>query len=351
MLLLSLIAVACGSSTVDSAIETDSDAAAAIEDEVTDELAEEEAVEGDATQEPVEEDPAEEEMVDEPEPEPAAEPEPEAEPDEGVEVTTDFVFDDPVVLIDPGAEPRTELRLRLRDGAATLNTTQTQTFTQAIDGDTLVDGVSQVIESVTNISVTAQDDVFQIQSIVSSMEAADGTDPSIVETLNAALQESVGLTTEAFINSRGLLGSSSVESGFENEAIGDLLDAAGMMSNPFPKEAVGIGAVWEVNQSFELSGFEIEQVVTMTVTDIDGDIVSLAFEADQSVPAGAIGGEPGQPITANQWESVATGAVILDLTAATPIESTTTTSSSQVLEINGSVLDQQIEISVFITGG
>lgn len=266
------------------------------------------------------------------------------------ELVSVYTFDDPVVLIDPGAEPRQELRIRPAEGAETLRITQTQSMVQTVGGQLINPGREVIIDSVTAIDVSHQSDLFVVKSVVESMDVAEGSDPATAAQVQEALQAVVGIQTETVLNSRGLLGESTVSTSQLGEEFDELLGAASEISHPYPAEPVGVGAVWETSASIDLLGFMVEQVTRTTVVAIDGDRITLQVEAIQNVPAGTTSsGEDN--IVVQEWETLATGTMTIDATQVVPIESKSSTETRQVLEIDGVILDQTMNMRVDISGG
>lgn len=272
------------------------------------------------------------------------------EEDEIVEASPDIALDDPVVLIDAGSEPRTELRFMLTAGTSELRMTQSQSISQTIDGLPLAEGEVQTINSVTSVTVTPNGDLFVVDSIIDSMAAAPDTDPAQAAILDAALSGSIGLTTQSIIDNRGLVDTASADN-VNSEAVGELLDATSQTSSPLPAEPVGVGAVWETTQNIVLFGLDVEQITTSTITAIEGNTVSLSTETVQNVEPGSVGDVQGQQLIVEFWESTSTGTVTLDLTEVSPVTSTASTVSRQGFEVGGALLEQDVTIEITITGG
>ena len=260
------------------------------------------------------------------------------------EDTASRVSSNSVVVIEAGAEPLVELRLEPELGARQLLVSQTQTFSQAINGRDLGGASTQTIESISSVDVGRDGDNFTIESIVESMLVAPDTNPEIAELLNAALAESVGLTTNSVVDDRGVLVQSSADG--TDLALDEALSSLSEVSNPLPAEAVGVGAVWETTQTLAVLGFDVEQVTRTTITNIDGDVITLTIEGTQNVPVGSSVTSNGDVITVHAWDVDIEGTTVLDLGEAIPVEATTTTQTSQVLDIDGSIIDQSLELEL-----
>ncbi len=264
------------------------------------------------------------------------------------EAATGYVFEDTVRLLDAGAEPRRELRFVIPDGTELLDIRQTQALDQTFDNQVITAGNSVTIDSTSELSATNADGVIAIDSTLLSMNLVESSDPTTADATDAALQAGVGIVTKSVMDDRGLIGLSDFAGadGFTDE----LLEATAQISNPLPAEAVGVGAMWETINEFELFGIVIEQVSITTVTSIEGDIVTLTSETSQIVEQGAVGVVDGQQITFELWETSGTATTTLDLTRLTPVSATSSVVTSQILDFGNGVLDQLTTIDMELSG-
>lgn len=263
------------------------------------------------------------------------------------EALSEVFFSDPVVLINPGTEPFVQIRMDLSPGTSQLFTTQTQTFQQSVNGQRLSPASTQTIETNTSLDVTVDGDHFNVLATIESMNATSA-DNEDVTLLNSALAQSVGHMSTSFLDDRGLLGQTSAGNTTSN--VTELLESIGNVANPFPVEAVGVGAIWETRQDLSAFGFDAEQIIQTTITDIDGDIITMSIEGRQEVPVGATITSDGDAITVQEWDVVIEGETVLDLGEIVPIESGSITRTAQVLEINGAIIAQELEIELAISG-
>ena len=104
--------------------------------------------------------------------------------------------------------------------------------------------------------------------------------------------------------------------------------------------------MWETTQTLAVLDFDVEQVTRTTITNIDGDVITLTIEGTQNVPVGSSVTSNGDVITVQAWDVDIEGTTVLDLGEAIPVEATTTTQTSQVLDIDGSIIDQSLELEL-----
>lgn len=64
--------------------------------------------------------------------------------------------------------------------------------------------------------------------------------------------------------------------------------AIDQMTVPFPDEAIGVGAKWEVTQKVVEAGMTLDQTTAFEVTAVKGEVVSLRFTVTLAAPAGKL---------------------------------------------------------------
>lgn len=265
--------------------------------------------------------------------------------------------DTTVVLLDAGAEPRTELRLMIAPSCGEITTfTQVQEVFQSLDGATTPSAgpIGNVIEMAT--SATPNGDDYDVRAEVISAAAAPDTPPAVAAGLDAQLASLVGLTTVTTMTDRGvqLPGTTRVEGG---EALGPLretVEAVAQTQSPLPVEAVGVGARWETVGVVDVQGLMVTTTTTTEVVAIEGTIVDLTVTGTQDVAIGSIMRVQGTSAEVTEWTSTTTGSITLDLATISPISSTAVTEASQGFlfddGLGGGNLEQQIQSEITIVG-
>lgn len=251
-----------------------------------------------------------------------------------------------LTLLDQGAEPRTELRLRIPDGQTeTMVMEQRQTLVQEILGETLQDVEITVITK-QEILTTVIDGGFRVSSKIISAEAGPDVDPAMAAEVTKGMEASIGVTTEAEMDDLGNISTTAVggTDGYNDEGEA-VLQSLAQLSVPLPSEPVGIGASWEVAQSLNLAGIEPRQTTTYTLTAIEGTVITLEAMISQVVEPGSVIAQGGAEVEVASWTNDGTGTMELDLTAIVPT-STGTTNGFQELIIPGidGVLEQTIDV-------
>ena len=207
--------------------------------------------------------------------------------------TTTVVAPSEPVLLDPGAEPRTELRMALAEGtettvAVTTDLAITQTGTggrrQRLDSPPVTQWITYVVTDV------GPDGAAVDMEVVAAFADDEGTglDPDAVADLDEALAEVVGLTGTATVTDRGRMDDVALRAPDDlTSAVAEQIDAieaqVAAMGPPLPTEAVGVGARWEATASTSRQGATITTTTTYTVTAIADGAVS--YEATIEVAA------------------------------------------------------------------
>jgi len=115
-----------------------------------------------------------------------------------------------------------------------------------------------------------------------------GADPNVVAAMQGAMPSMKGLKGTAVVTARGVQKSVNLDMSTVNPALQQTMQAMTSslenMSLPFPEEAVGVGAKWEVKQAVANGGMKTFQKITVELTAVDGNSVTLALKTEQTAP-------------------------------------------------------------------
>ena len=239
--------------------------------------------------------------------------------------TADSKSGDPVVLLDPGAEPRSPLRYKIVDGTTTKSNMDFTMATLATTDDaaalSIVPGVRLHIVSGPAMST---DHVVKFGVKITKAEAAipQGLDPQMAADLkkSASVLDDVGGTVE--MNDRGMTLAASLNDKAKSPDIPVrlltmIVNARTTLSRVvLPAEAVGLGARWEARKEIELYGFKIDQVDTYTLVEKVGDEIKLNVTVTQNaLPQSVEFPEDGLAIAVEEMTANANGQIVLNLNA------------------------------------
>lgn len=268
-----------------------------------------------------------------------------------------------VTLVDAGAEPRQPLRFRLTEGTVqdlevamdmTMDLSGTGDAADASDANgTIPTIVMPLTAEVIDLDDrgSARIDATYLDAIV---DPGATTDPDERADLEDALSMLGGSTISITQSSRGQLIYADAD-GFDDAFGSSGMDLTRQLADftvPFPVEAVGVGAVWTVEQQIESDPVVLDQRATYTVTAIDGDLISVVSRVELTLAPGA--GDLGADGTIEHYTVTGDGTTIIDLTSPMPHSATSTTEQSMVATAppgSSGSLDQRTTITLTITSG
>jgi hypothetical protein len=178
--------------------------------------------------------------------------------------------------------------------------------------------------------------------------AENSGDNPMGQMIGPALSMMDGAKTSAWVDARG----QTLDARFEMpdsanpmlaQALGSVTDSfqgqMQQMSAPFPAEAIGIGARWQVTTAMQLMGIGMSLTSDYTLVARDGDIVELAVNMTQTLDADAAsvlpGITPGEQAALTGFSSESAGTMIVDLGNAVAHSEVTTEQSIPMGSVAG----------------
>ena len=234
---------------------------------------------------------------------------------------------EPVLLLEAGEEPRTQLRYMVQDGSVTtstmeLTTSSMTTTTSAGAEITKTPGLRFVVSSGPAIKLESGDARFDVRIVRAEAIIPPGADSEVESDFNrsAALLKDVGGWIE--VDDRGIVQRSELNQSAQNANVPKRLlmtivhARTSLARVILPAEPVGIGASWEARKELKVYGFEMQQVDKYTLTDKVGDEVKLNIEIVQTAPKQTLTFvEEGVEYVLQSLSMSAEGDVILNLNA------------------------------------
>ena len=233
--------------------------------------------------------------------------------------------DDPVVLLDAGAEPQAPLRYKIADGTTTKSNMDFTIATLATTSDkaalSVVPGVRLHIVSGPAMA-TDRGTRFEVNITKAEAAVPEGIDPQVAEELqqSAAILDDVGGTVE--MNDRGLTLAAELNDKAKSpdvpiRLLAMIVNARTTLSRvALPAAPVGLGARWEARKEITLYGFKIQQVDSYTLVEKVGDEIKLSVSVTQNaVPQSVDFPDEGLSIAVEQMNAYARGEIILNLNA------------------------------------
>lgn len=254
-----------------------------------------------------------------------------------------------VRVLDFGAEPRQLLRYELGPGTESVQTESRQVFQPLLDGQVLAAAAPvSAIAELTVTRTTSEGRVGVITEVISA-GPGEGTDPALNEVLETRFAGLVGTTTQVVVDNRGFVEAATLDDR-SAQAITDLLGDVIDRSNPFPDEAVGVGARWRVETEGDEGGIPTTTRTTSTVREFTPGGVIIDLEIDQVVEA--IGEEidlGGAKAIVERWDVSGTGTVEVAFGQFTPLTTEIRLEGSQLTSFGTSADLEQLfteEISI-----
>lgn len=179
-------------------------------------------------------------------------------------------------LVDSGAEPRSVLEYEPA-GEQSVVLTTSSTVTQQIDDQAVQDFSTP--ELALPLTATAPDDGDVIELVIGE---ATSSDQRLTDALAAAEGSEAGLT----VTDSGAVTALSISPDANTEdaaraAIEQALNQAVYRSVSFPREDIGVGAVWTSEQQV-ISGLTLNQTTTATLRERDGERLTIDLQIEQT---------------------------------------------------------------------
>lgn len=191
-----------------------------------------------------------------------------------------------VELVEPGADPRHEMRLDPEVGASTtVEMRMTMAMESTVDGQAAP--AAEIPPMVMAMTLTIDEVAAERLSMSYTYDqvSVDGPDPAGVADVLATMEGLAGTITTT---RRGayLEGDITAPPGID-PTVASMLDQfeqqMSSMTVPLPQEAVGVGAVWLATTGFEVNGVSTVNKMTYELRAWDGDTYELGVEIDQQI--------------------------------------------------------------------
>jgi hypothetical protein len=269
-----------------------------------------------------------------------------------------------IKLLEPGAEPRRQLRYKLVQGAK-------ETLVMSMDTSirTEAPGMPAPTIKIPTMAMTMELEVTEVlgehearyQFVLSESKVTGGDDvmPQLVEMTQAALDQAKGMRGTAIVDSRGFNRDATMElpSTIDpqmRQTLENTMQGMDQMSSPLPEEAVGMGAKWELYQQIEQNGMKVDQVTLFELVALEGDKGKLSATVTQKAGQQAIDAPGMMGATAEllKLSSTGSGTIEFDLGRLVPMSSITISSDYSV-KVNAmgqtQTLDAHLDMSVNIS--
>lgn len=238
---------------------------------------------------------------------------------------------DEVRLVDPGKEPRRELRLSAKVGQAD-KMKMTMTMDMDIQVGAQAPPKQQLPPMVMNMAMKVTDtkpngDIrYEFTLTDTDVKTAPGMNPQVTTAIKEALGKLNGLNGHAVVSNRGFNREAKINMPPGSDAqtkqvMQGMEQAMQQIGAPLPEEPVGVGARWQYITQLTQNGIRIDQTATYDLVKMEGERISCKVTVDQSAPRQKVASPVGVTVDLLSMKSDGGGATDLELTKLAPIKS------------------------------
>jgi len=280
------------------------------------------------------------------------------QPDRGVSAPAANSKIPQVELLNPGAEPRQQLRLK-----PAIDVKETTVTTLKMDMEISASGQSSPAKSPAAV-MTFETKVTKIdpngdihyESAYTNVDITGDTGnipPAVRDAMRSTLKNMVGMKGSFIMDNRGFNkgGSFILPQGADNnlkQMVRQMSKSLEQVASPLPAEAVGKGAKWRVSSSSDFSGIKVNDISTYELASWQDGVASVNVSIEQQ-------GNP-QNITAPQLPAGTTltlkslaaqgrGATTMRLDRLMPVRSTWSVSSNSEMSAKTAGSSQELTIT------
>ncbi|MEG4493139.1 DUF6263 family protein [Microcoleus sp. D3_18_C4] len=263
-----------------------------------------------------------------------------------------------VELLNPGVEPRQELRLK-----PAIDVKETTVMTVKMDMEISASGRSSPGAKIPVSVMTFETKVTKIdpngdihyEFAYTNSDIADDTGnmpPAVRDAMRSALKSMVGVKGSFIMDNRGFHkgGDIILPEGADNnlkQMVRQMSKSLEQLASPLPAEAVGKGAKWRVSSSSDFSGMNVNEIATYELDSWQDGVVSLNVSIEQQAnPQNLTSPQlpAGTTLTLKSFSSQGRGAATMRLDRLNPFRSTVSISSNS--EMSGKNAGSSEELTI-----
>ncbi len=268
-----------------------------------------------------------------------------------------------VRLIEAGADPKVAMRYSAAVGAEqTANLGMTTELELGANGQkmpTALPKTKMTITAKVNAADPAADTTVGL--VISEADIAEGQAAGgsrAAEKLAEVIRGMKGLKGDKVLSARGVsqrftLAAPEGDSGIMGTAalkpvVQGFERAIDQMTVPFPDEAIGVGAKWEVTQQVLEAGMTLDQTIAFEVTAIKDNVVSLRFTVTLKAPPGKLESTfaGGMKALVTSLEGGGEGTIEVDRSKVLPIAMSAKNKIVMALELDEQDTKRKLEVEM-----
>jgi hypothetical protein len=203
-----------------------------------------------------------------------------------------------VTLITPGAQPRKAMRYTLASGRRDhMNMDMLMGMSMSMAGNQMPAVQMPTMRMGADMAVTtvtpAGEASFSLSFTELAWVPAPGVDPQVMAMLQSMPINAKELQGTGTVSSRGVthdvhLDLTKISNPQLAQTMGAFSSSMENLAMPFPEEAVGVGARWEVRQAAEANGMRTFQKYEFELVTMDENGCALKTKVEQSAPPQAM---------------------------------------------------------------
>ncbi|MEP6486710.1 hypothetical protein NDI43_15310 [Microcoleus vaginatus GB2-A3] len=247
-----------------------------------------------------------------------------------------------VELLNPGVEPRQQLRLK-----PAIDVKETTVMTVKMDMDISASGQSSAAAKIpvsvmtfeTKVTKIAPNgDIYYEFAYTNADIVGDtgNTQPAALNAMRSALKNMVGVKGSFIMDNRGFNkgGDIILPEGADNnvkQMVRQMSNSIEQLASPLPAEAVGKGAKWRVSSSSDFSGINVKDIATYELASWQDGVASMNVSIEQQANPQNITSPQlpaGTTLTLKSFASQGRGAATMRLDRLIPFRSTVSISSN-----------------------
>ena len=280
------------------------------------------------------------------------------QPDRGVSAPAANSKTAQVELLNPGVEPRQQLRLK-----PAIDLKETTVMTLKMDMEISASGRSSPAKSPVSVmtfetKVTKIDpngDIHYDFAYTNADISGDtgNTPPAVRDAMRSTLKSMVGMKGSFIMDNRGFNkgGNFILPEGADNnlkQMVRQMSKSLEQVASPLPAEAVGKGAKWRVSSSSNFSGLNVNDISTYELASWQDGVASVNVSIEQQANPQNITSPqlpPGTTLTLKSLASQGRGATTMRLDRLMPVRSTWSVSSNSEMSAKAAGSSQESPIT------
>ena len=264
-----------------------------------------------------------------------------------------------ITVASTGAAPKKALRYAVPNGQkATMDLNIKMGMSMNMAGMAMpmdMPGMMMTAESVVTSVDPNGDITYSLAFTGLTFDAAADANPAIAAALQGAAANITSMKGTTTISSRGVTKSAKMDVGDPTmqQMLGQMTSTIENLSNPFPEEAVGVGAKWEVRQAVTAGGQTTFTKTEYEVVALDANTVTLKTKSEQSAPPQTVSNAAlpaGAEMMLEKLAGTGTGTARISLNSLVPtVEMNSAITSSMVMSMGGATQPVALDMTLKMT--